>query len=271
MAPKVTSSRNRSTRKASKPPTTGQNPGRANRQSISQAKVTASGGGTPGSAKVTTGGGGTKPPSKPVGTGGGGLSKPNGRQPRAITNGNNPAIRQLRAKAIQAQRQAQGKSTVASRNPGITPESAKGQRISQMAKAQRVIGDSGQVRAAQARGQAEVAKAQARRGARAAMKNMEGTLKAARTARQVAGAVRGLSYVEAAKAGLQAYNTGDATLKAALKRGDYKPKQGPASKTTTTGSFNKKSFNEAFRTARSSGAKEFSWRGKRYNTKKKGE
>lgn len=53
MAPKVTSSRNRSTRKASKPPTTGQNPGRANRQSISQAKVTQSGKGTRGSANVT--------------------------------------------------------------------------------------------------------------------------------------------------------------------------------------------------------------------------
>ena len=191
MAPKVTSSRNRSTRKASKPPTTGQNPGRANRQSISQAKVTASGGGTPGSAKVTT--------SRPAGS------------------------------------------------------------LSQGAKA-----------AAEARGKQAVQAAQTRRGARAAMKNMGGTLKAARTARQVAGAVGGISRGGAAAAGLQAYNTGDATLKTALKRGDYKPKQGPASK-TTTGSFNKKSFNEAFRTARSSGAKEFSWRGKRYNTKKKGE
>lgn len=94
--------------------------------------------------------------------------------------------------------------------------------------------------------------------------------KAARTVATLAKAAKAAGPVGAAAAGLQAYNTGDSTLKAALKRGDYKPKQGPTQKTTTA-SFNKKSFNEAFKAARSSGAKEFSWRGKRYNTKKKGE
>jgi len=255
---KVTSSRNRSTRSASKPPTTGQNPGRANRQSISQAKVTQSGGGRSGSAKVTTGSGGAKP-----------SSQPDGRKPRAITNGNNPAIRQLRAKAVQARRMAEGKSTVASRNR-TAPTPAQRERLSNQVKQMRVPGDSGYVRAAEARGKAEVAKAQTRRNARSAMKNMEGTLKAARAARLLTGGLKGNLHIEAVKAGLQAYNTGDGTLKAALKRGDYKPKQGPTQKTTTA-SFNKKSFNEAFKAARSSGAKEFSWRGKRYNTKKKGE
>jgi hypothetical protein len=94
--------------------------------------------------------------------------------------------------------------------------------------------------------------------------------KAARTVATLAKAAKAAGPVGAAAAGLQAYNTGDSTLKAALKRGDYKPKQGSTQKTTTA-SFNKKSFGKAFKAARSSGAKEFSWRGKRYNTKKKGE
>ena len=51
-----TSSRNRSQRRSRKPVTTSK--GRANRSSVSKAKVTNSGGGTPGSAKVTTGRGG---------------------------------------------------------------------------------------------------------------------------------------------------------------------------------------------------------------------
>ena len=68
----TTSSRNRSQRRSRKPVTTSK--GRANRSSVSQAKVTNSGGGTPGSAKVTQGQGGqrgsgaspsTKPAAKP--------------------------------------------------------------------------------------------------------------------------------------------------------------------------------------------------------------
>jgi hypothetical protein len=165
--------------------------GRSARQSTSTARVTQSGGGTPGSAKVTT-----------------------------------------------------------SKAPGTLSSSAQAK--------------------AEARGKQAVKDAQVKRNARSAMKNMEGTLKAARNARLLRGGLKGNLHIAAAEAGLQAYNTGDGTLKAALKRGDYKPKQGPTQKTTTA-SFNKKSFNEAFKAARSSGAKEFSWRGKRYNTKKKGE
>lgn len=70
--------------------------------------------------------------------------------------------------------------------------------------------------------------------------------------------------------GLTARNTAAGTLSAAMKRGDYKPKQGPAPKTTQT-SFNKKSFDQAFKAARTSGAKQFTWRGKKYTTTMKGE
>jgi hypothetical protein len=171
----ITSSSTRSKRKSNKPVTTSK--GRANRSSASQAKVTNSGGGKPGSAKVTTGSGGTgtkpapKPAAKPA-------AKVNGQQPRAITNGRSATMRQIRAKSIQAQRQAQGKSTAASRNPGITPDSARGQRISAGAKGQRVIGDSGQVRAAQTKGAQIKAQAQAKRGAKAAIPHGHGKYQA---------------------------------------------------------------------------------------------
>jgi hypothetical protein len=53
MAPKVTSSSNRSKRSSAKPVTKGQNPQRSNRQAVSNATVTKSGGGRKGSARVT--------------------------------------------------------------------------------------------------------------------------------------------------------------------------------------------------------------------------
>lgn len=74
-------------------------------------------------------------------------------------------------------------------------------------------------------------------------------------------------HVAAATAGLQSYNTGDATLKGALKRGDYKPKQGP--KNPDQGLTKAQSFDKAFKAARTSGQKEFTWNNKKYNTKMK--
>ena len=71
----------------------------------------------------------------------------------------------------------------------------------------------------------------------------------------------------AVAAGLQAYNTGDGTLKSALKRGDYKPQQGP--KNPDQGLTKTQSFDKAFKTARTSGQKEFTWNNKKYNTKMK--
>lgn len=69
----------------------------------------------------------------------------------------------------------------------------------------------------------------------------------------------------------------DGTLSAAMKRGDYKPNQGPptsklkpAPKKTTL-SASAQSFDRAFAKARAAGLSEFSWRGKRYNTRYAGE
>lgn len=265
---RVTSARDRSKGKAKKPVTTSR--GRSNRASVSQARVSSSAnrpsGGT---ARVTQGRGG----------------RPDGRQPRAITNGNSPGMRQLRAKAVQSRRQSQGRSTAASRNPGITPDSPRGARIRSQAQRLRVAGDSGRVRAAQAAGRQATATAQARRGARAASRTMEGTLRAARGARAVVGGLRNLARGGAFAEGIQARNTGDGTLSAAIKRGDYKPNQKPtrqeqsyrakeaaastARAKAQQATRDKSSFDAAFRSARKGKAKVFTWRGKKYTTEVK--
>ena len=161
---------------------------------------------------------------------------------------------------------------MASRNPGITPSSASGQRIKQMAQKQRVIGDSGRVRAAQQQGKANAANAQTRRVVRATADRMSSKLTQARALRSAGklGRVAGLGAVAAA--GINAGPVADGTLTAAMKRGDYKPKQGPAvPKRMTQGGMDKGSFNSAFKASRTAGKKTFSWRGKKYTTKKAGE
>lgn len=265
---RVTSSSNRSKRSTKKPVTSagknaGKNPkvdNRAQRQAASTARVTSSSNGKPagaGSAKVTQGRGGA-------------TAKPSGRQPRAITNGSSPQMRQLRAKAVQAQRQTAGKSTVASRNQSVTPTNARGQRIRSMANSQRVIGDSGQVRAAQAQGAKAKAQAVAKRGAKAASKAMEAKLKQAAAKRAATGGLKAGVKAAVFMEGLTSRNTGDGTLTAAMKRGDYKPNQGPAvPERLTQKGVDKKTFDDAFRQARKAGQKEYIWRGKRYNTKMK--
>ncbi len=197
------------------------------------------------------------------------VTKP-GKSPRAITNGGSATMRQIKAKAVQKRRMAEGKSTKASRSPGLSQE--RMDRVRSLSKSQRVIGDSGQVRAAQAAGRKAVAQAQARRGAKQAMKAMEGTLRTARTVRNVVGAAKNLARGGAAAAGLQAYNTADGTLTAAKKKGLVKPQQkaGPAvPKRLSSQGVNKMSFDDAFRNARKSGAKVFTWRGKKYTTEMK--
>jgi hypothetical protein len=64
--------------------------------------------------------------------------------------------------------------------------------------------------------------------------------------------------------------TADGTLTAAMKRGDYKPRQGPAvPKRLTQGGMDKGSFDKAFKASRTAGKKTFSWRGKKYTTEMK--
>jgi len=264
---KITSSGDRSKRKATKPVTTAK--GRANRQAVSKATVSQSGGGTPGSAKVTTG---------RAGTGGGGITKPSGT-PRMV-NANKPTMQRLVRKAAQVRKAGAGR-------PLVKPVEAqrlmsqRAPRIREGAQKLRTIGDSGRVRAAQQRGQEIRKAAEVRRGARGAMKAMEGTLKAARTARNVAGTLKGLARGGAAAAVLQARNTAPGTITAA--QGGRAPsrfanardlamqkakaiKGSPVvgAKKSTAGQ-----FDSAFKAARSAGKSTFTWRGKKYTTKMK--
>jgi hypothetical protein len=55
-----------------------------------------------------------------------------------------------------------------------------------------------------------------------------------------------------------------------MKRGDYKPRQGPnVPKRLTQGGMDKGSFNKAFKDSRTAGKKAFTWRGKKYTTEMK--
>jgi hypothetical protein len=240
-----------------------------------------------------------------------GPSKPDGRQPRAITNGKSPAMRQIRAKAVQARRQAQGKSTVASRNTTVTPTNPRGERIRSMAKAQRTIGDSGQVRAAAKRGQEIRKAAQATRGAKQAMGRMGSTLARARFARgpasAIAGAVAGQALSPLATKAGQALGRAlkpaarklDDTLPGVNSRDEARRRNAQAAAKGSTSRFKgareaavKKasaikgspvvgprkassggasSFDSSFAAARKAGKSTFTWRGKKYNTKLRGE
>ena len=200
----------------------------------------------------------------------GSAPKPKPKRGSGMVNRNKPTMRKLAAKAAQSRKAGSGRKLV--RKEELRKLMQKADKIKQGAKAARVPGDSGYVRAAQARGKAEVRKATARRGAKAAMSRMAGKLAKAKLLRAGGRLGRGSIHAEIAKEVLTARNTADGTLTAARKRGDYKPQQGPAgpkTQATLQKSFNKKSFDDAFRTARKSGAKTFTWRGKKYTTKMK--
>jgi hypothetical protein len=94
--------------------------------------------------------------------------------------------------------------------------------------------------------------------------------KVAEPVSKVAGAVAGLTRITPAgvAAAVSAPRpTGDATLTGALKRGDYKPMQGP--KNPDQGLTKSQSFDRKFKAAKESGAKQFDWAGKTYTTKVK--
>ena len=225
-----------------------------------------------------------KPVAKPA-------AKPSGN----MVNSQKPTMRKLAAKAAQSRKAASGRPLV--RKEEMRKLMQKADKIKAAAKNQRVVGDSGQVRAAQNRGKAEVAKAQVRRNARAATQKMASKLSRAKLGRSVqslgkgglatigltaANAIQDRMLSPQAKARKQATQltpTGMQDMPKAVRSALSKPAPKPAPKpkkadqpksTLTQGSFNKKTFDQAFKAARSSGAKEFTWRGKKYNTKMKG-
>jgi len=107
---------------------------------------------------------------------------------------------------------------------------------------------------------------------------MRGTLRTTAAGRagaavaRVAGAAKSFGPAAVAAETLKARPTAAGTLTSALKRGDYKPRQGPSVPSRLTqGGMDKGSFNSAFKASRAAGKKTFSWKGKKYTTKKAGE
>ena len=207
--------------------------------------------------------------SKPIGTGGGGVTKPSGTA--KMVNAQKPGMQKLVRKAAQARKANAGRPLVkpaeaqrlmSQRAPGIRQGAAQ---LRQQAAG--TTSPASQARA-KAQGQALRKAAETKRVARETSKRMAGKLAKAAATRALGtlGSRAGLAAVAAE--GLTARNTADGTLSAAMKRGDYKPMQGPKPKTTQA-SFNKKTFDQAFKSARTSGAKQFTWRGKKYTTEMK--
>jgi hypothetical protein len=90
------------------------------------------------------------------------------------------------------------------------------------------------------------------------------------TVAKIASVAKGVSPATVAYETLKARPTADGTLTAAMKRGDYKPRQGPnVPKRLTQGGMDKGSFNSAFKASRIAGKKTFTWRGKKYTTEMK--
>lgn len=222
--PKITSSSNRSKRSTKKPVTKGQNPQRANRQSVSQAKVTKGSNGKPagtGSARVTTSAARDAGPTKAD------AQKWQSYQQSARTSGKGPV----------------------KGAPGTAGAPTNARPVVRTA--------ASNVASARMRG--------ALRGAAAGRA-------AATGAARLLGTAKATNIAGIAAETLKARPLASGTLTSAMKRGDYKPRQGPAvPKRLTQGGMDKGSFDSAFKASRSAGKKAFSWRGKKYNTKMKGE
>ena len=199
-----------------------------------------------------------------------GSATPKPRRGSGMVNRNKPTMRKLAAKAAQSRKRASGRPLV---RKSELAKAAK-PNIREGAKKLRVPGDSGQVRAAQKRGKAEVRKAVARRGAVAANRRMARKLAVSGAKRLLGTAGKMAGRVALFYEGLKADNTATGTLEEARKKyGDKAIRPAPAKKAPPKKkpglSAGAKAFDKAFAAARSAGKKEFTWRGKRYTTKLK--
>jgi hypothetical protein len=225
-----------------------------------------------------------------------------------MVNSSSATMRQIQAKASAARSRAQGQPGI--KGPIKLPNSQRaGVNLPKVGAGvvKPAAGERNPVQSAmlKAQGAAAKAAAQARRGARAAMSSMSNTLAnkgSVRPGRPVGGAGRGAvggAIEQAASAALgplarragtklgnalkpvgraiddrlPGINSKDelkrktAASKAANAKG---PKAGPSPKATSE-AFNKKTFDQAFKAARTAKAKTFTWKGNKYNTKMRGE
>ena len=176
-----------------------------------------------------------------------------------MVNSRSATMRRIQAKASAARSRAQGQPGI--KGPIKLPNSQRAGVNLPKVGAGVVKPPAGQMNPVQsallkAQGAAAKATAQAKRGAKAAMSSMSNTLAnkgSVRPGRPVGGAGRGA--------------VGGAIEQAANAKG---PKAGPSPKATVT-AFSKKTFDQAFKAARTAKAKTFTWRGNKYNTKLRGE
>ena len=228
-----------------------------------------------------------------------------------MVNSSSPAMRQIQAKASELRSQVDKGVRSARQTATSLPNSVRaGQNLvrqgaQNMRQAAAGTMSSAQRTMLQAQGAAAKATAQAKRGAKAAMSNMSNTLankgsvRPGRAVGSLKGGLAGAAIEQVAsrtlgplarKAGtklgnalkpvgraiddrLPGINSKDelkrktAASKAANAKG---PKAGPSPKATVT-AFSKKTFDQAFKAARTAKAKTFTWRGNKYNTKLRGE
>ena len=228
-----------------------------------------------------------------------------------MVNSGSATMRQIQAKASELRSQVNKGVRAARQTATSLPNSVRaGQNLvrqgaQSMRQAAAGTMSSAQRTMLQAQGAAAKATAQAKRGAKAAMSNMSNTLAnkgSVRPGRPVGGAGRGAvgGAIEQAasaalgplarKAGtklgnalkpvgraiddrLPGINSRDelkrktAATKAANAKG---PQQGPSAFASRI-AFDKKTFDQAFKAARTAKAKTFTWKGNKYNTKIKGE
>ena len=225
-----------------------------------------------------------------------------------MVNSRSATMRRIQAKASAARSRAQGQPGI--KGPIKLPNSQRAGVNLPKVGAGVVKPPAGQMNPVQsallkAQGAAAKADAQAKRGAKAAMSSMSNTLankgsvRPGRAVGSLKGGLAGAAIEQVAsrtlgplarKAGtklgnalkpvgraiddrLPGINSRDelkrktAATKAANAKG---PVQGPGSSNTMK-AFNKKTFDQAFKAARTAKAKTFTWRGNKYNTKLRGE
>jgi hypothetical protein len=228
-----------------------------------------------------------------------------------MVNSNTPAMRQIQAKAAASRARAQGqpgiKGPINPPNSARAGQNLIGQGARNLRMAAAGTMSSAQRTMLQAQGAAAKATAQAKRGAKAAMSNMSKTLAtkgSVRPGRPVGGLRSGLAGAaieQAANAALSplARKAGDKLGQGPLRRlgraiddrlpginskDELKRKtaatkaanaksafQGPKLTSATLKAFDKKTFDQAFKAARTAKSKTFTWRGNKYNTKLRGE
>ena len=227
---------------------------------------------------------------------------PSGRQPRAITNGGSATMKQIRAKAVQARRQGQGKPVMGgTKGRAMTlPNSARAGKnlVKAGAQQKRTIGDSPTVRAAAQQGQRAVEAAKRNRARMAAgvgkglkeasmLKGAAGVVGRAALplaigaqAKDVVGGFQKLANHPFLKgkdkpAAKPAKPKGPtASQRQSMNAQETKARQSLAARKKATGSKEATpntaaSFDDAFKDARRAKAGTFTWRGKKYTTKMK--